>query len=343
MNSHIRTILWLTACVVFFWLARNSLTPFLLGGLLAAAALPFASRLERRGIGASLSALAVVGVVCLFALGAIVAIIPVAISETRALAERIPGFFVAFRNHVEPLLSEYGVLELLEKNGISPNFESVGADVSAALKGVLGWAAQVMTSGSGALFSFAAALLISPVVAFYLVADREAVRRFVFGLVPSEHSVFIERVAGHALTALSGWIRGQSKVCLAVGGTCAVGLWSVGVPGWLGLGVAAGALSAIPFIGFAFASILCLVAAALAGTSVFFMALAVLLVVQVLESFVFTPRLVGDELGLHPLATLFALMFLGEIFGFFGVLLALPLSSVAHAFVQEIQRRGEAA
>jgi predicted PurR-regulated permease PerM len=212
--------------------------------------------------------------------------------------------------------------------------EQLKATLTANWREAGGVAARVLESvtRSGlALFGWLVNLVLIPVVAFYLLRDwRELVAR-IDQMLPRDWAPVMRRLARESDTVLGAFMRGQLLVMLALGLFYTLGLWLVGLELALLIGMLAGLVSFVPYLGFTIG----ILAALLAGWFQFqeFMPLLWVVMVfglgQLLESLWLTPRLVGESIGLHPVAVIFAIMAGGQLFGFVGVLLALPVASVS--------------
>ena len=207
---------------------------------------------------------------------------------------------------------------------------------------VAGTIAGKLAQGGLALFNLAALLFLTPVVTFYLLRDWEKVLATVDSTLPLDHADTIRALAHEANQAIAGYLRGQALVCITLGAIYAIGLSLVGLQFGLVIGLIAGAISFIPFVGTFVGAVMAL-GMALAQFPPDWMGVVkvaiVFLVGQMLEGNVLSPKLVGDRTGLHPVWIMFALLAGGALFGFVGVLVAVPVAAVIGVVVRHLVRR----
>jgi predicted PurR-regulated permease PerM len=184
-------------------------------------------------------------------------------------------------------------------------------------------------------------LVLIPVVTFYLLRDWDAMVEGIRTLVPRKIEPVISGLAREIEEVLGAFMRGQLMVMLALGLIYAVGLWLVGLDLAFIIGMIAGLLSIVPYLGTAVGVIAAVIAALFQFQDVFHtvMVLVVFAAGQSLEGMVLTPRLVGDRVGLHPVAVIFAVLAGGQLFGFLGILLALPVASALNVLVRHLHQR----
>ena len=185
-------------------------------------------------------------------------------------------------------------------------------------------------------------LALLPVLTFYFMRDWDKLVESVAALIPRGHLTLVTQLATQANDALGALIRGQFFVMLALGGIYALGLTVVGLKLGILIGVIAGFISFIPYLGATTGVVLALIAALLQARGIDLRLLSLVSVVfvigQLLESYVLTPRIVGDKIGLHPVTVIFAVMAGEELFGIFGMLLALPVSAVANVLLRYVHK-----
>jgi predicted PurR-regulated permease PerM len=277
------------------------------------------------------------GLVALLALPGIVA-------DLAALARELPMALKRLVERVEPFLAAQGVpipasgseaLGALQDDLRKLAPSAVGP-LQTAIKTVLGGTASALGAVAGAL--------MVPVVAFYLLHDFDDIVARMRELLPHGSRDAIVEMVGEVDTVLGQFVRGQLTVMLILAVLYAVGYSLAGVRLAVPIGIVAGLLSFIPYVGGALALGLALLMVALhyAGVGQLIFVVAVYGVIQVLEGFVITPRIVGDKLGLAPVWVLFALMVGGELFGFLGVMLALPAAAIVKVFVVRLLTRYQA-
>jgi predicted PurR-regulated permease PerM len=326
------------AFLVLLYFLSPILTPFLLGGILAYILNPLVGWLERhrvnRTIGAAIAMALLAGLVALFVL----IVVPLFTKEIRQLVERLPGVLDQANTRLVPWLQErFGVELQLDPASVRDYFAE-------AVKGTEGLGVAVLQSlkiGSATLIGFAITVLLVPVVLFYLMRDWDRLIDVVDSLVPRVWHAKAAEIAREADAVLAEFLRGQLSVMLVMSFYYSVALWISGLDFYLPVGIITGILVFIPYIG----SFTGLLLATLAGLMQFgpTMGLAWVLIAfgigQAIEGTAVTPLLVGKRIGLHPVAVIFALLAFGQLFGFFGVLLALPASAALLVGLRHLRAR----
>ena len=325
-----RQYLWLAGAAAVLaaalhWLGPV-LTPFLIGAILAYLGNPIAVRCERAGLPRTLGTLVAVFVMSLAALALLLVIVPLVQAELTMLLRRLPDLAGLFTTHVAPRLTEYfGISVQFDiatlRELASENIESVRELGARLLSGV--------RTGGMVLLSLIVNLALVPVVMFYLLRDWNLLVGRIDELVPRRWLPLVRGMATDIDNVLAEFLRGQSLVMLSLAAYYVVALSVVGLKFALPIGILTGLLVFIPYVGFGLGFVLGVVAALLqwTGWPGFVAVLAVYGVGQLIENYVLIPYLVGDRIGLHPLAVIFALLAFGQLFGFAGVLLALPVSA----------------
>ena len=213
------------------------------------------------------------------------------------------------------------------------NWQQVGGTAASLVKSV---------SKSGlVLAGFLANLVLIPVVTFYLLRDWEAVVRRIDELLPRTVEPTVAKLAHDCDEILGTFMRGQLSVMLALGVVYSVGLWIVGLDLALLIGMLAGIVSFVPYLGFIIGILTAGIASVVQFHDVLHLGYVVIVFIvgQMLEGMVFTPLLVGDRIGLHPVAVIFAVMAGGQLFGFVGILLALPVAAVIAVVLRYVHER----
>ncbi|MCA1804574.1 MAG: AI-2E family transporter [Xanthomonadaceae bacterium] len=339
-----RSWFWLGTLLISGWLIyllAPVLTPFLVAALIAYLGSPLVERLQ----GARLSRTsAVVLVFVLFTLAVLILmlfLVPLLVKQIEAaLVVQLPRTLEWLQGTALPFL---GGLAGVETETLF-DIEQLKESLTAHWREAGGLAARVLESvtRSGlALFGWLVNLVLIPVVAFYLLRDWQWLIGRIDQMLPRDWAPTIRLLAGESDTVLGAFLRGQLLVMLALGLVYTLGLWILGLELALLIGLLAGLVSFVPYLGFTIG----VLAALLAGWFQFqeFMPLLWVVVVfglgQLLESLVLTPKLVGDCIGLHPVAVIFAVMAGGQLFGFVGVLLALPVASVVMVLLRYAYRQ----
>ena len=339
----LRRLQWIVAGLVALWLVgllAPVLTPFVLGALLGWLGDPLVDRLiaSGRSRGAAVT-LVFTGMVLVLLVG-LVTLVPLLERQIVTLFEALPRYRQWFVGAALPWLETRTGLELM--SWLDParlialarqHWEEAG-----------GAAAQVLgyLSRSGfALLAWLANIVLLPVLTFFFLRDWDMLVARVASLVPRDHLPTVSRLARESDEVLGGFLRGQLLVMLILGVFYGVGLWIVGLDLGLLIGLVAGLLTFVPYLGPASGIVMGVIAALMqygdwqhvAGV------LAVFGIGQVVETYWLTPKLVGDRIGLHPMAVIFAVMAGGVLFGFLGMLLALPVAAVANVLLRYAEER----
>jgi predicted PurR-regulated permease PerM len=335
-------VFWLAALVVFaalLWLLSPILLPFVLGMALAYVLDPLTERLSRRGISRLIAALIILGSFALAFAILFLLIAPVLARQFSGLIENAPGYaqrlqaFVSDPNHP-------WIKQLVGDNLVGAD-KSVGDLLNQASGYLTGLLASVWERGR-ALISIFSLVIITPVVAFYLICDWGSMVDAIDRLIPLPQRETVRGLFKEIDATISAYVRGQSGVCLILGSYYAVGLTMAGLSFGLLIGVVSGLISFIPYVGSLTALVLSLavaVAQFFPDWSAILIVAGVVLFGQFLESNVLAPFLVGHSVGLHPVWLMFALFAFGYLFGFVGLLLAVPLAAAAGVLIRFAVRR----
>ena len=330
--------LGLAALLLIVYLLGSTITPFAAGIVLGYLLDPIVLKLQRFGfnrLGGSLLILTVfvVTVVLFFILVA-----PVLGNQFIAFAQHLPGYAVRLQafavSEGNALIARYGG-PWLEALGLNQQLssvqiqKSVGDFVAQSAQWLLD-AFTRLVSGGAALFGFLSLLIVTPVVAFYILVDWDRLIAELDSWLPLDHRESLRRIAREINHALAGFIRGQSLVCLFLGVWYSVGLTLIGLDYGFLIGVVAGVLSFVPYVGSLTALLLSIGVALFQGwpsLKLFLLALTVVGTGQFLEGYVLSPQLVGKSIGVHPVWLMFALLAFGQLFGFVGLLIAVPTAA----------------
>lgn len=323
--------LWIAGfCVVVFlalrWLG-SVLTPFLIGAILAYLGTPAVAKAQARGVPRSLSTLLVILFIAVLLAALFLVLIPLVQSEVTSITRRLPVLFTQFTDRVAPFLQEkFGITVALDFDSIRGFISDNAAQAqNLSLKVLSG-----VKTGSAILLSLLVNLALIPVVMFYLLRDWNMILERLDDLLPRRWGPKVRTVAREVDGVLAEFLHGQLLVMLALAAYYSIALSVARLDHAAAIGIVTGVLVFVPYVGFGLGFLLGMTAAILEfhGWPSFFAVLAVYAVGQLLESYVLVPFLVGDRIGLHPLAVIFALLAFGELFGFAGVLMALPVSAV---------------
>jgi predicted PurR-regulated permease PerM len=326
-----RLILLAAATLLLLYLLSPILSPFLIAAILAYICTPLVDRLAklklgRFDLGRSVSALLVMILLFSVMIAIILIIVPLLQKEILLVIERLPTYLNTVRVRFEPwLLQHFGVTLAIDVNQVQEVLKNNWKSASNFVGGVL-----VSVSAHGLAFiAWIANLLLIPIVLFYLLRDWHGLMARIAQLIPRPWLPKTVLIAGEIDAVLAEFLRGQLSVMLMMSIFYAAGLWLAGLELALPIGLIAGLLGFVPYLGPTSGITLALLAGALQFTSLqqFIPVLVVFGLGQAVESFLLTPWLVGNRIGLHPVVVIFALLAGGQLFGFSGILLALPVSA----------------
>jgi len=326
-----RILAWLGVLVVAalaLWLLAPVLAPFVVAAVLAYVLQPLALRLQGWGVPRLLAVVVVVALALLALLGLFLLLVPVLVREWPLLRQQLPLLLDRLDGTLQPLLAQLGIswsLDLPDLKGqlmawLNDNRDDLMKPVLASL--------QV---GGSVLLTVVGFVVLVPVALFFMLHDWVKLVGLVSDLVPPRWRVAVNGFAQECDTVLGEYLRGQLLVMLVLAVFYATGLALFGLDLALPIGVFTGLAVFVPYLGFGLGLLLTLLAGLLqwaAPSQALLMVAVVYGLGQMLESFVLTPRLVGERIGLHPLAVILALMAFGQLLGFVGVLIALPASAV---------------
>ena len=322
---------WGAALAVFvavLWVLSDVLLPFVAGMALAYLLDPIARRGERLGIGRAVSALTVLTLVIVAVVVAVMVVAPIISEQFTAFVDNLPGYLTKLQSIVaDP--SRPWLAKIFGGGNLSDPGKSDSGLVMQA-SGYIGTFLASVWSGSRAVFSVLSLLIITPVVAFYLLVDWEKVVATIDGCIPLHHRSTVHTLAHDIDAAIAGFVRGQAVICLILATYYSIGLTLTGLNFGFLIGMMTGLLSFIPFVG-AGTGFLVAAVVAIAQFWPSWISIAmvgcVFLIGQALEGYVLSPKLVGPKVGLHPVWMMFALIAFGYLFGFVGLLVAIPLAA----------------
>lgn len=299
------------------------LTPFLLGTLFAYLMKPLVAFLDKRKVPHLVSVLTVFTLLVVALVTTIVLVYPLVQKQLHLLGQVIPAIFAWVTSTLIPYINEY------------VDLSSVQDSLTSSLPKAGQLFATVLSSGY-AVIEWGINLVLTPVIAFYLLRDWDEITQKLQHFVPRKIKPNTLLLASQFDEILASFFRGQLIIMLCLSLIYSIGLALVGLKVGIMIGLIAGVLSIIPYLG----SLFVLVAASAAsvveyGTAAnLFMVLAVFLFGQAIEGYILTPTLIGKRIGLHPIAVIFSVMAGGALFGFFGVLLALPVAALLAAVLR---------
>jgi len=337
MTIQRQALIWFACFFVFIlmvWLLSDILLPFVAG--LAAAYLldPAADRLEEWGFSrlAATTVITVLFVLLFFA--SLVLLVPVAYEQTVSLLESVPRLIEGAK----------GLMVSFSEGRLGQLLASEGTDVEDAIangaQGLLSWMLQSLSAlwqQGMAIIGLLSLVFVTPIVAFYMLLDWDNMVDRVDGLLPRDHAATIRAIAREIDEVLAGFVRGQGAVCVLLGSFYAIGLTFLGLEFGFIVGAIAGIISFIPYVGTIVGFVLAMIIALIQFWPDYGWIIAVAAVFgvgQFVEGNFLTPKLVGDRVRLHPLWVMLALFAFGSLFGFVGMLLAVPVAAAMGVLVR---------
>jgi predicted PurR-regulated permease PerM len=330
MSRDLRIRFWLGGLGCFLlalYLLRSILLPFVAGMAIAYLLDPFAGRLEKLGMSRTWATIAMTLTFLVLVVAALVLLVPMLQDQLLGFMQRVPGY-------VNQLVQRSAPLWHTAKTYLSPSDIAKLKGAAGEYAGtVVGWLARLigtLLSESLAFANLLSLVFITPMVIFYLLRDWRGMTRQIDALLPLRHADVIREQLRAIDKILSGWVRGQATVCLALGLFYGIGLSLVGLDLGLVVGLTAGILSFVPYLG-TITGFVVGIGLALAQSQNYVLAgmvAGVFIAGNLMEGNFLAPKLVGKKIGLHPVWVIFALLAGGALFGFVGVLLALPAAAV---------------
>lgn len=331
----IGALLLLTVLLVVL---RSILLPFLLGMILAYMLDPLADRLERWGLGRMSAALVILVLALMVLALAVIGIVPPLGRQIENFIERLPQLTAGLQDLASNLYEDtLGRLAGVEQSGPLKLDELFGQSAT--------WLGTLLTSiwnRGQAVVNVISLLVVAPVVAFYMLVDWDRMVSKVDTYLPRAHRLTIRGLFKEIDRAVAGFVRGQGTVCVILGTFYAVGLSLVGLNFGLLIGIVAGLISFIPYVGSIVGFILSIGVALVQFWPDWTMVLVVAAIFgagQFFEGNILQPRLVGSSVGVHPVWLMFALFAFGAMFGFVGLLLAVPAASAVTILMRFALRR----
>ncbi|RMA41653.1 AI-2E family transporter [Rhodophyticola porphyridii] len=325
-------IYWGIALAMFFvilWALGDVILPFLVGGAIAYFLDPVADWLERKGFTRIWATVLISLVAILVVVVAALIVIPLLVSQLTGLIAAAPELFERLRDFLTTRFPQ-----LMDEN--SPLRDSLAA-ISETLQSRGGELVNGLLSSAMSVLNFIVFIVVVPVVSFYLLWDWDRMVARVDDLLPRDHRPVIRRLAKEIDRTLASFVRGQGTVCLILGTFYAVSLMLVGLQFGVVVGFVAGLISFIPYVGALFGGALALGLALFQFWGEWWWILAVAAIFQVgqlVEGNILTPNLVGGSVGLHPVWLIFALSAFGSVFGFVGLLVAVPVAAAIGVLIR---------
>jgi predicted PurR-regulated permease PerM len=316
---------WGIAAAVFLlllWFLGDVLLPFIVGGAIAYFLDPVADRLERMGMGRALATTVISLIALLAVILLVLAVIPTLVNQLTALVNAAPD--------ISRRLQGFLLERFPELADSTSTIRQTLAEIGATIQARGGELAQTVLSSALGVVSVVVFIVVVPVVAFYLLLDWDDMVARIDMMLPLDHAPTIRRLAREIDAVLAGFVRGQVSVCLSLGTFYAVALMAAGLQFGLIVGAIAGAITFIPYVGSLVGGVLAV------GLALFqfwgdWVQIGIIAAIfaagQFIEGNILTPRLVGKSVGLHPVWLLFALSAFGAVFGFVGMLIAVPVAA----------------
>ena len=326
-----QVLFWTALVVVVLYFLRGILTPVLLAFLLAYAFNPLVERLARWHLPRSLGTVLCLFILLVLAVGLIMLIVPALQNEIASLMKRMPGYLDEIRQHAVPWIQNNLQIEVPASfdEALSSIKQQLGGQMT-SLAGPAGAILSTMLSGTLGLLSSLLYIIVIPLFTFYFLRDFAKIETWVKELIPPSRREYTLRLAREIDAVLAGFIRGQLTVCVVLAAVYSTMLLIIGVPAALIIGIVAGLFNMVPYLGIVTGLSLSWLFLLLEGypwTS-FLTVLIGFSVVPILDSLFLTPNVLGKKLGLAPVVVILALLAFGGLFGFLGVLLAIPATAV---------------
>jgi len=339
-RTKLQLILLISLIGIVVYLLAPILTPFAVAALLGYLGDPLVDRLEERGFSRTTSVVLVFVAMSLVIILVLLLLVPILEAQISQLVRDLPRYVEWFRTRLEPLLAQTfgiqteGLLDLSHITGmLKEHWQAAGGFAASAV-------ASVSKSGL-AVVAWLINLALIPVLTFYFLRDWDGFIARVSEVIPRSLSGTVTGLAYQSDQVLGGFLRGQLLVMASLATIYTVGLWLVGIDYALLIGMGAGLVSFIPYLGTITGLVAGLVAALVQHHDILHVALVLMVfgIGQVAEGFVLTPKLVGDRIGLHPVVVIFAIMAGGQLFGFVGVLLGLPIAAIVMVILRHLHER----
>lgn len=328
---------WVGALVVFIgliWLLSGALMPFIAGLAVAYFLDPVADRLEKLGLPRWLATSVILAAFVLSLILALILLVPILVNQLNGFIERVPGYITALQAWLAEM--NQGWLGRFVGERL-PEIQRQLGEYAGQGAALLGRFAASIWSGGQAVASVIGVIVITPVVAFYLLLDWDHMVERVDGWLPRQHADTIRGLVREIDGAIAGFVRGQAIVCLLLGLFYGIGLTLVGLSFGFLIGLGAGLISFIPFVGSILGLIVALGVAIVQFWPDWHMLILVAVVFgvgQFIEGNILSPRLVGSSVGLHPVWLMFSLLAFGSLFGFLGLMVAVPVAAAIGVLIR---------
>lgn len=332
-------LLMLGIIVAIFYFLGASLTPFIVAALFAYLFNPLVERFQRWGMSRTLAVSLIFVLFILGVVGVLIGLIPLLEAQISNFISQLPVWIEWFRSTASPWLQQrFGIdVQIPDMRQLTDMLQQYWKEAGGVAATVV---AKVSKSGM-AIVGWMLNLVIIPVAAFYLMRDWNVLVEKVHALIPRSVEPTVSQLTRESDQTLSAFLRGQLSVMIVLGLLYGIGLWMVGISVGPLIGMIAGLISFVPYLGAIVGVAMGIVAALVQYQDWFHVAMVLIVfgIGQTLEGYVLVPKLVGDSIGLHPVAVMFAILAGGELFGFVGVLVALPVAAVVMVVLRYLYGR----
>ncbi len=318
---------------LLLYLLSGVLLPFVAGLLVAYFLDPVADRLERLGCSRTLATAAITVSFFVLVVAVAAVLLPLLQGQVMGLVGKAPAAVSALREQAGPLLER--LQTTLTEEQVARLRDAAGSYAGEAARWLGALIGRVL-SGGAAFFQILSLLVITPLVSFYLLRDWDRIVARFDELMPRDIAPDVRAQLREIDRIIAAWVRGQATVCVLLGAWYGIGLTLIGLEFGLGVGFLTGLISFVPYfgMGLGLAVALGIAFAQFSGFVPFVLVAGVFAAGQVVDAYLLTPRLVGEKVGLHPVWVIFALLAGGALFGFTGVLLAVPVAAVIGVVVR---------
>jgi len=327
-----KIIFFVGILVILGWLLHlisSILSPFICAIIAAYFLDPLANKLEKYKFSRTAATITIVGTAILIAVVIVVLIVPIFYYQFIALIHALPSYIEIGTEKIYPK-----IIHILSETGINLNPDIKSYLVDQDVSKILGYSndilSNIMKSGM-AFFNVLSLIFVTPILVFYMLRDWDIFVARINNLIPSKYSTTIKKFFAEIDKTLYGYVRGQFNVCLILAIFYAIGLISINLNFGFLIGFLTGFMSFIPYVGMLFGVTIALIIGLFQndfGVSSFIMMGAVFFIGQILESNFLTPKLIGNKVGIHPVWIIFGLFAFGIIFGFIGLLFAVPMTAI---------------
>jgi predicted PurR-regulated permease PerM len=332
-----QALFWFTLAVLFSLAVltlQEILLPFVAGLVIAYALNPLVDRIERLGLGRLLASLLIVLVLLVVFVVVLVFLVPILVSQAEQLIASIPGELERLR----PIFDKWARARLgAQYADISAALDEAFANIGANWTSYAAPVLQSLWDRGQAIIDFISLVLITPIVVFYLLVDWPQMMARLGDWLPRDHEATLRRLAGEMDAAIGAFIRGQGIVCLVLGTIYTVGLTLIDLQYGLLIGIATGVMSFVPVVGTVLGLITASIVAVIQGwpdLTLWGFVVLIFGIGQALDAGFLSPRVVGPKVGLHPVALIFSLFVFSYLFGFVGVLVAVPMAAAIGVLIR---------